>query len=152
MKISLSDSLALVLITAWVGGLWAIGYLAAPALFYTLGENRQLAGNLAGTMFTWVAYLGLFSGIYLLAHRVARYGLNAFKQAFFWTALVMLLLALFGHFGVQPMIAQLKAQAMPADVMHSVFRDRFATWHGVASIAYLVESLLGLVLVFKARS
>ncbi|MEZ0272418.1 MAG: DUF4149 domain-containing protein [Methylophilaceae bacterium] len=152
MKISLSDSLALILITAWVGGLWAIGYLAAPALFYTLGENRQLAGNLAGTMFTWVAYLGLFSGIYLLAHRVARYGLNAFKQAFFWTVLVMLLLTLFGHFGVQPMIAQLKAQAMPADVMHSVFRDRFATWHGVASIAYLVESLLGLVLVFKARS
>jgi hypothetical protein len=152
MKISLSDSLALILITAWVGGLWAIGYLAAPALFYTLGENRQLAGNLAGTMFTWVAYLGLFSGIYLLAHRVARYGLNAFKQAFFWAVLVMLLLTLFGHFGVQPMIAQLKAQAMPADVMHSVFRDRFATWHGVASIAYLIESLLGLVLVFKARS
>ncbi|HSI95555.1 MAG: DUF4149 domain-containing protein [Methylophilaceae bacterium] len=152
MKITLSDSLALVLITAWVGGLWAIGYLAAPALFYTLGENRQLAGNLAGTMFTWVAYLGLFSGIYLMAHRVARFGLNAFKQAFFWAALVMLLLTLFGHFGVQPMIAQLKTQAMPADVMNSVFRDRFATWHGVASIAYLIESLLGLVLVFRARS
>jgi len=152
MKITLSDSLALILITAWVGGLWAIGYLAAPALFYTLGENRQLAGNLAGTMFTWVAYLGLFSGIYLMAHRVARFGLNAFRQAFFWAALVMLLLTLFGHFGVQPMIAQLKAQAMPTDVMNSVFRGRFATWHGVASIAYLIESLLGLVLVFRARS
>lgn len=152
MKISLSDSLALILITAWVGSLWAIGYLAAPALFYTLGENRQLAGNLAGTMFTWVAYLGLFSGIFLLAHRVAKFGLNAFKQAFFWAVFVMLLLTLFGHFGIQPMIAQLKAQAMPADVMNSVFRDRFATWHGVASIAYLIESLLGLVLVFRARS
>lgn len=152
MKISLSDSLALILITAWVGSLWAIGYLAAPALFYTLGENRQLAGNLAGTMFTWVAYLGLFSGIFLLAHRVAKFGLNAFKQTFFWAVFVMLLLTLFGHFGIQPMIAQLKAQAMPADVMNSVFRDRFATWHGVASIAYLIESLLGLVLVFRARS
>jgi hypothetical protein len=152
MKITFSDSLALILITAWVGALWAIGYLAAPALFYTLGENRQLAGNLAGTMFTWVAYLGLFSGIFLLAHRVARFGLNAFKQAFFWAVFVMLLLTLFGHFGIQPMIAQLKAQAMPADVMNSVFRDRFATWHGVASIAYLIESLLGLVLVFRARS
>lgn len=152
MKISLSDSLALILITAWVGSLWAIGYLAAPALFYTLGENRQLAGNLAGTMFTWVAYLGLFSGIFLLAHRVAKFGLNAFKQAFFWAVFGMLLLTLFGHFGIQPMIAQLKAQAMPADVMNSVFRDRFATWHGVASIAYLIESLLGLVLVFRARS
>ena len=63
----------------------------------------------------------------------------------------MLLLTLFGHFGVQPMIAQLKAQAMPADVMHSVFRDRFSAWHGVASIAYLIESLLGLVLVFRAK-
>lgn len=152
MKITLSDSLALILITAWVGGLWAIGYLAAPALFYTLGEHRQLAGNLAGVMFTWIAYLGLFSGIFLLAHRVAKFGLNAFKQAFFWAALVMLLLTLFSHFGIQPIIAQLKAQAMPADVMNSMFRDRFATWHGVASIAYLVESLLGLVLVFKARS
>ena len=40
---------------------------------------------------------------------------------------------------------------MPADVMHSVFADRFRTWHGVASIAYLIESLLGLVLVLKAR-
>jgi hypothetical protein len=152
MKITLSDSLALILITAWVGGLWAIGYLAAPALFYTLGENRQLAGNLAGVMFTWIAYLGLFSGIFLLVHRVAKFGLNAFKQAFFWSVAVMLLLTLFGHFGIQPIIAQLKAQAMPADVMHSVFRDRFATWHGVASVAYLIESLLGLVLVFKARS
>jgi hypothetical protein len=152
MKITLSDSLALILITAWVGGLWAIGYLAAPALFYTLGENRQLAGNLAGVMFTWIAYLGLFSGIFLLVHRVAKFGLNAFKQAFFWSVAAMLLLTLFGHFGIQPIIAQLKAQAMPADVMHSVFRDRFATWHGVASVAYLIESLLGLVLVFKARS
>ena len=152
MKISFSDSLALILLTAWVGGLWAIGYLAAPALFYTLGENRQLAGNLAGVMFTWIAYLGLLSGVYLLAHRVAKFGLNAFKQAFFWAAFVMLALTLFGHFGIQPIIASLKAQAMPADVMHSMFRDRFATWHGVASIAYLVESLLGLVLIFKARS
>jgi hypothetical protein len=47
-------------------------------------------------------------------------------------------------------IAQLKEQALPSDVMHSVFADRFETWHGVASIAYALESLLGLVLVFRA--
>jgi hypothetical protein len=152
MKISFSDSVALVLMTAWVGGLWAIGYLAAPALFHSLGENRQLAGNLAGVMFTWMSYVGMVSGIYLLAHRVGKFGLNAFKQAFFWAALLMLVLTLFGHFGIQPIIAQLKAQAMPADVMNSMFRDRFAAWHGVASIAYLIESLLGLVLIFKARN
>ncbi|MFA6041101.1 MAG: DUF4149 domain-containing protein, partial [Methylophilus sp.] len=33
----------------------------------------------------------------------------------------------------------------------SVFASRFSTWHGVASMAYLLECLLGLVLVFKVR-
>lgn len=146
-----SDALALIVITAWVGALWAIGYLAAPALFYSLADNRPLAGMLAGKMFTWVAYLGIAGGFYLLLHRLARFGAQTLKQGFFWAVLVMLLLTLAGHFGIQPLLAQLKAQAMPADVMHSIFADRFRAWHGVASIAYLVESLLGLVLVFKAR-
>jgi hypothetical protein len=56
-----------------------------------------------------------------------------------------------GHFGIQPLLAQLKTAAMPNDVMHSVFASRFSTWHGVASVAYVVECLLGLVLVLRAR-
>lgn len=146
-----ADALAMIVITAWVGGLWAIGYLAAPTLFYSLADNKPLAGLLAGKMFTWIAYLGIGGGFYLLIHRLGRFGTQALKQGFFWATLVMLLLTLAGHFGIQPLLAQLKAQALPADVMHSIFADRFRTWHGVASIAYLVESLLGLVLVFKAR-
>lgn len=145
-----ADALALILVTAWVGGLWAIGYLAAPALFYSL-DDRQLAGMLAGRMFTWIAYLGIGAGFYLLVHRLMHSGTQALKQAFFWAALVMLLLTLAGHFGIQPLLAQLKAQAMPADVMKSVFADRFRAWHGIASIAYMLESLLGLVLIFKSR-
>ena len=31
--------------------------------------------------------------------------------------------------------------------MESVFRDRFSTWHGVASVLYVIESVLGLALV-----
>lgn len=147
----LLDRFALLVVTAWVGGLWAIGYLAAPALFHALADNRQLAGMLAGKLFQLVAYVGMFSAFYLLLHRIARFGVPALKQGFFWAVLAMLLLTLAGHFGIQPLLAQLKAQALPADVMQSVFRDRFATWHGVASIAYLVQSLLGLVLVLKAR-
>ncbi|OIQ87238.1 hypothetical protein GALL_308860 [mine drainage metagenome] len=146
-----ADALALVIITAWVGGLWAIGYLAAPTLFYSLADNRPLAGMLAGKMFTWVAYMGIAGGFYLLLHRLARYDTQSLKQGFFWAVLAMLLLSLASHFGIQPLLAQLKAQALPADVMHSIFADRFRTWHGVASIAYLAESLLGLVLVFRAR-
>jgi len=146
----IADNIALILVTAWVGGLWAIGYLAAPALFYEL-PSRMVAGMLAGKMFTWVAYLGMASAGYLMTHRLVRSGTVALKQGFFWIVLLMLLLTIAGHFGIQPILAQLKAQAMPADVMQSVFADRFATWHGVASIAYLLQSLLGVALVLKAR-
>lgn len=145
-----SDKLSLIVITAWVGALWAIGYLAAPALFHALAD-KQVAGMLAGKMFTLVAYVGMVSAFYLLMQRLVRYGTASLKQGFFWAVFFMLLLTLAGHFGVQPIMAELKAQAMPADVMQSVFADRFRTWHGVASIAYLIESLLGLVLVLKAR-
>ena len=144
-----SDKLALIAITLWVGALWAIGYIAAPTLFYHL-PDRQLAGGLAGQMFALVAYVGMACGLYLLINRLAKFGGQAFKQGFFWAVFFMLLLTLAGHFGIAPVIAQLKAQAMPADVMHSVFADRFEAWHGVASIAYALESLLGLVLIFKA--
>ena len=146
-----SDKLALIAITLWVGALWTVGYVVAPSLFSQLASDKQLAGNLAGRLFELVAYIGIASAFYLLLHRVLRVGIFALKQGFFWTVVVMLLLTLAGHFGIQPMMVSLKAQALPADVMHSVFADRFKTWHGVSSIGYLIESLLGLVLVFKAR-
>lgn len=145
-----SDKLALIVITLWVGALWAIGYLAAPTLFHALADKKT-AGMLAGRMFDLVAYVGIASAFYLLLHRLISAGTSALKQGFFWAVVVMLVLTLAGHFGMQPMMAQLKAAAMPADVMQSVFASRFKTWHGVASIAYLIESLLGLVLIFKAR-
>lgn len=144
-----SDKLALIFMTAWVGALWAIGYLAAPTLFMTLSD-KSLAGLLAGKLFTLVAYVGMASGAYLLIQRLARAGIATLRQPYFWIVLLMLLLTLAGHFGIQPVIAGLKAQAMPADVMHSVFADRFRTWHGVASIAYLLQSLLGVALVLKS--
>ncbi|HLD08511.1 MAG TPA: DUF4149 domain-containing protein, partial [Methylophilaceae bacterium] len=68
-----SDKFALIVITLWVGALWAIGYLAAPVLFYALQEDRQMAGILAGKMFTLVAYIGIGSAFYLLIHRLVRF-------------------------------------------------------------------------------
>jgi uncharacterized membrane protein SirB2 len=144
-----TDKLALIAITLWVGALWAVGGIAAPTLFYQLADKMQ-AGNLAGQMFVLVAYISMACGIYLIVHRLNKFGTQALKQSFFWAAFFMLLLAIAGHFGIAPVIAQLKAQAMPSDVMNSVFADRFETWHGVASAAYAIESLLGLVLVLKA--
>ncbi|MEW6132312.1 MAG: DUF4149 domain-containing protein [Pseudomonadota bacterium] len=145
-----SDSLAAVLLVAWVGGLWAIGYIAAPTLFAELSD-RQLAGDLAGELFKWIAWVGIVAGGYLLVHRLGREGFQALKQSRFWIVLVMLLLVLGQHFGIQPVMQAMKDQAMPQAVMESAFRDRFAAWHGISSVVYLIESLLGLVLVWRYR-
>ncbi len=138
-------------VVLWVGGLWAVGYLVAPLLFHTLAEDRALAGLLAGKMFSGMAWVGMVCGVWLLLARLQAVGGQAAKQAAFWIVLVMLLLTLAQYFGIQPILAELKAEAMPKNVMESIFRDRFATWHGVSSVVYLIESLLGLALVIKSR-
>ncbi|HNQ05196.1 MAG TPA: DUF4149 domain-containing protein [Thiobacillaceae bacterium] len=144
----LPDLLAAWSVALWVGGLWAVGYLAAPVLFYNL-EDRVLAGMVAGRMFAWMAWVGMACGVWLLLFRLARGGASALKQTFFWIALTMLLLTLAQHFGIRPVLEELKHQAMPRGVMEGLFRDRFQTWHGVSSIVYLIQSLLGLVLVAR---
>ncbi|MDP3714890.1 MAG: DUF4149 domain-containing protein, partial [Burkholderiales bacterium] len=70
-----------------------------------------------------------------------------FRQAVLWMLLLMLALVCAGEFGVQPVMAALREVALPKQVMESVFRDRFATWHGVASGLYVIQSLLGVALV-----
>lgn len=145
-----ADGLAAILLVLWVGGLWAIGGIAAPTLFAEI-PDRQLAGNVAGELFRWIAWVGIAAGSYLLIHRLGRDGFQALKRAFFWIVLIMLLLALGRHFGIQPILQALKDQAMPQAVMESAFRSRFAAWHGVSSIVYLIEGVLGLILVWRYR-
>ena len=149
MKNHWSDKLGLIIITFWVGALWATGF-AAYIIFTSLPDN-QMAGQLAGSFFNKISYLGLFSSVYLMLQRLYRFGLPAIKQAYFWSILMMFLLVLAGHFGIQPLLAQLKSAALPSDVMQSVFASRFKTWHGIASIAYVMQCLLGFVLVLRAR-
>lgn len=147
----LSDLIADWAVALWVGGLFAIGYLAVPVLFYQL-QDRVLAGRLAGQMLSLIAYLGMACGAYLLLHRLFRDGSSSLRQVFFWVVLVMLLLTLSQRFGIQPIMEGLKLQALPQDVMESPLRSRFQTWHGLSSVVYLVQSLLGLVLAAKAHS
>ncbi|HEY7986807.1 MAG TPA: DUF4149 domain-containing protein [Methylophilaceae bacterium] len=146
----LFDQFALILTTAWVGALWAIGFLAVQVLFRNL--DHAIAGTLAGQMFTLLSYFGIVSAFILMIHRVSSFGVEALKQAYFWILVAMLALILAGQFGIQPILAHLKSQAGAVDVMQSVFADRFKHWHGIASIAYLVECILGGALVLKAKA
>ncbi len=143
------DGLAGVLLVLWIGGMWAIGYVAAPVLFASL-DDKQLAGNLAGRLFELGAWIGLAAASYLLLYRLIRDGGSALKTLFFWVVALMLVLTAASHFGIAPIMQGLKDQAMPLAVMQSVFADRFARWHGVSSIVYLIQSALGLLLVWRA--
>ena len=146
----LGSGLASVLLVAWVGGLWAIGYIAAPTLFTHLAD-KQLAGNLAGALFQWIAYVGIIAGVYLLIYRLGQEGFAALKGGFFWAVLLMLAMTLVQRYGFQPIMESLKEQALPSAVMESAFRSRFAAWHGISSIVYLIQSVIGLWLVARAK-
>jgi hypothetical protein len=142
----LASALYSIAVAAWVGGLLAIGFIAAPVLFTQLAD-RSVAGNLAGAMFTVTAWVGLACGAYLILFVLFAKGWRAFQSGVFWIVLLMVCLTVAGHFGVQPILAQLQADALPRRVMESALRDRFTTWHGVSSALYLVQTLLGIWLV-----
>ena len=141
------DILAKIALTAWVGGLWAIA-VVAWVLFQKL-TDRQLAGSVAGSLFTIMNWVGIVTGFFLLIYRAVREGAGALRSGFFWLVLCMLLLTLGSYFGIQPVIEGLKAQAWPKAVMQSAFADRFARWHGISSIVYVIECVLGVVLVSR---
>jgi len=127
-----------ILLTVWVGGMWAIGYMVAPALFANL-DDRSLAGTLAGVMFEIIAYVGLVCGSLLLLFNQLRCS----QRRLNWRAVVlftMLVLVGVGQFVLAPMIAELR-------IAGASDSSSFAQLHGMASLAFLVTSLLGLLLV-----
>lgn len=128
-----------VLLTLWVGGLWAIGYIAAPTLFSIL-EDKTVAGGLAGQMFHIMSYIGLVCGSLLLVSVFIRNRL----QWQVWLLILMLVLVASSEFILQPMMEGLKVQGI---VEGSPTRKQFGILHGVASTLYLIVSLCGLSLV-----
>lgn len=145
----MSRKLALVVVTLWVGGLWMTG-LSASILFDVI-KDRSLAGNVAGQLFTTISYIGLASGSYLLIQHFIDNKEARAKQLYVVVIASMLLLILIGLFGIQPLLAQIKADALPLDVMSSKLASEFAAWHGVAGVVYLIECLLGIVLIVTIK-
>jgi hypothetical protein len=132
-----------ILLTAWVGGLWAIGYLAAPVLFKIL-DDRRLAGELAGQMFKIIAIVGLICGSVLLISALIRNGARWLRSWRGVALIVMLALVAIGLFVLQPMIQDVKALGL---IEGSTQMRRFGMLHGISSLLYLLTSVCGLVLV-----
>ncbi|MDE2600321.1 MAG: DUF4149 domain-containing protein [Rhodocyclaceae bacterium] len=142
----LADALYLICITLWVGGMLATGYLAVPVLFAQIPDRMQ-AGNVAAAMFTTAGWLGIVCAVLLLIILGCWHGARVATQRVFQIVVLMLALGLIGQFVVQPRIAAIKLAALPLSVAESPLHADFARWHGVSSVLYLCEALLGVVLV-----
>lgn len=136
--------------TLWVGSLLTIGYAVAPVLFTTL--ERIAAGAVAARLFRIEAMLGVVCGILLLglSNLLVRRG-HAEYRRLRWLLAAMLVCVLIGYFALQPFMDALRVAALQAgtDVGHSAYAARFGVLHGIATVFYLIESVLGLALIWK---
>jgi len=132
-----------VLLTFWIGSMWAIGYLAVPVLFRAL-DDRALAGMLAGQMFSLLNFLGLFCGVLLLSGLLFQQGRAALSGWRSWLLSGMLLLICVLEFVLQPQMAELKQLGLDGEHL-----QQFRWLHGLSSILFLVNSLAGLLLVIR---
>lgn len=136
----------------WLGAQLAIGYLAVPVLFAQMPKEE--AGRIAGLLFAPLNVLALVClGIFLVAE-CGRLRRAAWRNGACWLAAVLIVLTLTQHFGLHPMMAELKQQAAAeGGITHSAaLYPMFARLHGISSALFLLQSLLGLVLCVTISS
>ena len=141
MKIATGER---ILTTAWIGSLWTIGYIVAPTLFQVL-EDDALAGMIAGRLFTIENYIGLVCAMVLIISHIM---LAPRGQRLNWrlgVLLSMVSIIIVSQFVIHPMMVAVKAQG-------DIQGLDFGRLHGLSSVLYLLNSLLGLVwVVFYGR-
>ena len=131
-----------ILLTLWVGGLWVTGFVVAPTLFVTLPDTAT-AGTVAGALFTSISRIGLLcgSGLLILAWLQQACARRRLEMV---VIVLMFILILTGEYVLAPMIGELRAAGQTGS-------ERFGQLHGLATVVYGINCLLGLVLVSTRR-
>ncbi|MGJ7915446.1 DUF4149 domain-containing protein [Massilia sp. LXY-6] len=143
-------NLRLLAASLWAGSVWAVSYLAAPSAFAALDSTQ--AGTVVGIMLTRLAWLSIALAPLLAVLAWRATDLDAKRRRWlFWLAGGMLACSLAVYLGLQPMMAAIREAAGPAGVRASPQWGRFAALHGVSQALYLLESVLGAMLVVKSR-
>ena len=137
------------LIALWVGSLWWM--IVVANVIFDKVPTSYLAGLIAGQLFEYLSYFSLVVLTFVMFHLFKGEGWRVVKNSLFWISLVILFIVLMNLFGIKPFLEALKIQALPKEVMESIFADRFSLWHGISSIAYLIHSLLATFLMLKWR-
>jgi uncharacterized membrane protein len=98
--------------------------------------DRQLAGVLAGRIFTVETVVGLAAA--------ALAALLPARSRFFWGYLAAALLAL-NEWALRPVMAQARAHG-------AAWGLSFGAWHGVSAVLYLLACIALLLLIWKQES
>jgi hypothetical protein len=140
----------LLLAALWAGSVWAVSYLAAPSAFAVLDSTQ--AGTVVGVMLTRSAWLAIALAVLLALLTARATDLDVRRKRWLYGLVVgMLACSLVVYLGLQPMMAAIRESAGPAGVRASPQWGTFAALHGVSQVLYLAESILGALLVVKAR-
>ena len=137
------------LIALWVGALWWM--IVVANVIFDKVPTSYLAGLIAGQLFEYLSYFSLIVLTFVMFRLLKGEGWRVLKNSLFWISLLILFIVLMNLFGIKPFLETLKIQALPKEVMESIFADRFSLWHGLSSIAYLIHSLLATFLMLKWR-
>jgi hypothetical protein len=128
-----------VLLSLWVGGMWAIGYIAVPVLFATI-EDKTVAGAVAGRLFTISGWVGFCAAGLLALLWLIRLGSEVLKTPRFPMLLLAVGLLLVNLLYVQP-------QIISAHQLATTSSEYFALLHRAAGVIYMLVSVIGLGLV-----
>lgn len=140
----------LLIAVLWVGALWTVGFIVAPTLFATLAD-KALAGTIAGSLFRVTAWLSIVCAVLLLVLRKNMDAAHA--RAALWLILGMVACVLIGYFALQPQMAELRL------ILHGTVdagqvaeaKKQFGILHAVSTGFYIVQSILGALLVLRMR-
>jgi hypothetical protein len=132
----------------WVGALWVVGYVVAPTLFAML--ERSVAGDVAGRLFGYVSVIGFICGGILLSFALLLDRRPGWLRSWYiWVLVAMLTITIVSEYVVSPQLAELKQAAGGEWATNPPLLRRFARLHSVASTLFVVNSLLGLVLLVR---
>ncbi len=132
-----------------MGSLWWM--IVVANVIFDKVPTSYLAGLIAGQLFEYLSYFSLVVLTFVMFRLFKGEGWRVVKNSLFWISLFILFIVLMNLFGIKPFLEALKIQALPKEVMESIFADRFSLWHGISSIAYLIHSLLATFLMLKWR-
>ena len=135
----------------WVGGFLTIGYFVAPVLFSGLLDS-QIAGMVAGNLFRIESYLsvGVCVALMVLANLLVNRGLNQYRLVR-WLLLAMWACSIVASFILIPWMESARSTASfeGVPVMLSSAAALFGRLHIASSLIFLLESALGVFLVWR---